>query len=159
MNLPVNVTMIEELESAGLTLEDDSPEPPQDHPMRGLTLVVTGTLETMSRSDAESRIKALGAKASGSVSKKTAYLVAGANAGVGNGQNGGSATVASTDPSFMWEEITQGVAFIMGRQFGGGIGANSFNPLDPLSRNRVRGGIGGFGGGGSLGVELGEVEL
>ncbi len=81
MNLPVNLTMIEELERAGLTLEDDSPEPPQDHPMRGLTLVVTGTLETMSRSDAESKIKALGAKASGSVSKKTAYLVAGANAG------------------------------------------------------------------------------
>ncbi len=81
MNLPVNTTMIEELELAGLTLEDDSPEPPADHPMRGLTLVVTGTLETMSRSDAESRIKALGGKASGSVSKKTAYVVAGANAG------------------------------------------------------------------------------
>ncbi len=81
MNLPVNVSMIEELEKAGLTLEDDSPEPPKDHPMRGLTLVVTGTLESMSRSDAESKIKSLGAKASGSVSKKTAYVVAGANAG------------------------------------------------------------------------------
>lgn len=81
MNLPVNTAMIEELERAGLTLEDDSPEPPKDHPIRGLTLVVTGTLETMSRSDAESRIKALGGKTSGSVSKKTAYLVAGANAG------------------------------------------------------------------------------
>lgn len=81
MNLPVNVTMIEELEQAGLTLEDDSPEPPQDHPIRGLTLVVTGTLESMSRSDAESQIKALGGKASGSVSKKTAFVVAGENAG------------------------------------------------------------------------------
>ena len=81
MNLPLNVTLMEELEKVGLTLEDDSPEPPKDHPMRGLTLVVTGTLDTMSRSDAESRIKALGAKTSGSVSKKTAYVVAGSNAG------------------------------------------------------------------------------
>ncbi len=81
MSLPVNVEMIGQLERAGLTLVDDSPEPPRDHPMRGLTFVVTGTLETMSRSDAESQIKALGAKASGSVSKKTAYLVAGASAG------------------------------------------------------------------------------
>lgn len=81
MSLPVNMTMIEELERASLTLEDDSPEPPKDHPMRGLTFVVTGTLEAMSRSDAESQIKALGGKTSGSVSKKTAYLVAGENAG------------------------------------------------------------------------------
>lgn len=81
MSLPVNMTMIEELERAGLTLEDDSPEPPKDHPMRGLTFVVTGTLETMSRSDAESQIKAFGGKASGSVSKKTAYVVAGTSAG------------------------------------------------------------------------------
>ncbi len=81
MSLPANVSLIDELKNSNLTLEDDSPEPPQDHPMRGLTLVVTGTLETMSRSDAESRIKELGAKTSGSVSKKTAYLVAGENAG------------------------------------------------------------------------------
>lgn len=81
MVLPGNISLIEELEKAGLTLEDDSPEPPSDHPMRGLTLVVTGTLESMSRSEAESKIKSLGAKASGSVSKKTSFLVAGSNAG------------------------------------------------------------------------------
>ncbi len=81
MTLETNISLVEELELAGLTLEDDSPEPPKDHPMRGLTFVVTGTLETMSRSDAEGKIKALGAKASGSVSKKTAFLVAGSNAG------------------------------------------------------------------------------
>lgn len=81
MRLQGNIILINELEAAGLTLEDDSPEPPSDHPMRGLSLVVTGTLETMSRTDAESRIKSAGGKASGSVSRKTAYLVAGANAG------------------------------------------------------------------------------
>ena len=81
MRLPGNETLIERLHAAGLTLEDDSPEPPADHPIRGLTLVVTGTLEAMSRSDAESLIKSLGGKTSGSVSKKTAFLVAGENAG------------------------------------------------------------------------------
>ena len=81
MRLPGNEVLIDELEAAGLTLEDDSPEPPADHPMRGLSLVVTGTLETMSREEAESLIKSFGAKASGTVSRKTAYLIAGANAG------------------------------------------------------------------------------
>lgn len=81
MRLPGNRKLVQELEGAGLTFEDDSPEPPKSHPMRGLTLVVTGTLESMSRSDAEAQIKALGAKAAGSVSRKTAYVVAGENAG------------------------------------------------------------------------------
>jgi DNA ligase (NAD+) len=81
MRLPGNVKLVAELEGAGLTMEDDSPEPPADHPMRGLTLVVTGTLESMSRSEAETLIKSLGGKTSGSVSKKTAYLVAGSSAG------------------------------------------------------------------------------
>ncbi len=81
MQLPRNMELIDSLEAAGLTLVDASPEPPADHPMKGLTFVVTGTLELMSRSQVEARIKQLGAKAAGSVSKKTDYLVAGANAG------------------------------------------------------------------------------
>lgn len=81
MQLQRNKDLIDELEKANLTLKDDSPEPPTDHPMRGLTFVVTGTLESMSRSAAETRVKEVGAKVAGSVSKKTAYVVAGANAG------------------------------------------------------------------------------
>jgi DNA ligase (NAD+) len=81
MQLDTNKELLAELKAAGLNIRDGSPEPPANHPMKGLTFVVTGTLESMSRSDAESKIKSLGAKAAGSVSKKTDFLVAGENAG------------------------------------------------------------------------------
>ncbi len=54
---------------------------PKGDKLAGKTLVVTGTLETLSRSDAEALIVKNGGKASGSVSKKTSYVVAGAAAG------------------------------------------------------------------------------
>jgi len=60
---------------------DDTPEPSADHPANGVTFVVTGRLESMSRSEAQSRIKTLGGKVTGSVTKKTDYLVAGTDAG------------------------------------------------------------------------------
>jgi len=75
----------------------------------------------------------------------------GIGGGLGGGQNGGSASVQSTDPSFMWDFIAEGVAFLMGSGFGGGLGGG-FDPNDPLNRNRFRGGLGGFGGGGGMGA-------
>jgi DNA ligase (NAD+) len=76
-----NQNLVDELIALGVNPIDDTPEPSADHPANGLTFVVTGRLESMSRSEAQSRIKTLGGKATGSVTKKTHYLVAGADAG------------------------------------------------------------------------------
>ena len=76
-----NQNLVDELIALGINPIDDTPEPSADHPANGLTFVVTGRLESMSRSEAQSRIKTLGGKATGSVTKKTHYLVAGADAG------------------------------------------------------------------------------
>ncbi|HEY4212120.1 MAG TPA: NAD-dependent DNA ligase LigA [Steroidobacteraceae bacterium] len=53
----------------------------ENAPLAGLTFVITGSLETMSRDAAQEALQALGAKVSGSVSKKTRFVVAGADAG------------------------------------------------------------------------------
>ena len=53
----------------------------QDSPISGKTIVVTGTLEKLDRRQAETLIESLGGKAAGSVSKKTDYVIAGAEAG------------------------------------------------------------------------------
>ena len=78
-----NVAVVERLRAAGVSLEQEGfgegPKRPQT--LDGLTFVLTGTLEKYSRGDAGSRLKALGAKVSGSVSKKTSFVVAGAAAG------------------------------------------------------------------------------
>ncbi|MEE8045406.1 MAG: NAD-dependent DNA ligase LigA [Dehalococcoidia bacterium] len=76
-----NSQLIDDLIELGVNPIDDTPEPSADHPANGVTFVVTGRLDTMSRSEAQSRIKTLGGKATGSVTKKTNYLVAGAEAG------------------------------------------------------------------------------
>jgi DNA ligase (NAD+) len=76
---PHNVAVVEEL------LKEVSPEPLEaiDHasPVSGKTVVFTGTLERMTRSEAKARAERLGAKVAGSVSKKTHYVVAGPGAG------------------------------------------------------------------------------
>jgi DNA ligase (NAD+) len=52
-----------------------------DSAVSGKTIVLTGTLQTMSRSEAKEKLLALGAKVAGSVSKKTDFVVAGSDAG------------------------------------------------------------------------------
>ena len=76
-----NIALINRLAELGVNPVDDTPEPAADHPVKGLTFVITGKLDTFSRTEAANAVKALGAKAVGSVSKNTDYLVAGADAG------------------------------------------------------------------------------
>ena len=76
---PLNQTLIEELVAAGLNtkcLTEIS-----DQRFAGKTIVVTGTLEQMTRQEATEKIESMGGKAAGSVSKKTSFVVAGPGAG------------------------------------------------------------------------------
>ena len=76
-----NVEAVERLRKAGVLLEEAAPADDVPQTLAGLTFVLTGTLEKYGRADAGARLKAMGAKVAGSVSKKTSYVVAGANAG------------------------------------------------------------------------------
>jgi DNA ligase (NAD+) len=79
---PRNRELIDRLAAAGLKLTGErkvAPVGPQ--PLAGKTFVLTGTLETMARDEAQARIESLGGKVTGSVSRKTHYVVVGADAG------------------------------------------------------------------------------
>ncbi len=79
---PRNRKLVERLQAAGLKMTGErkvAPAGPQ--PLAGKSYVITGTLASMSREDAQARLEALGAKVTGSVSKKTTALVAGTEPG------------------------------------------------------------------------------
>ena len=77
-----NRQVIDKLHQAGVVLRHEiALVNPADLPWHGLTFVVTGTLEAMTRREAEGRIKSLGGAATSSVTRKTSYLVAGESAG------------------------------------------------------------------------------
>ena len=69
------------LAKAGVRLDVPADEPVREGPLTGKTVVVTGTLEQFSRQEAEAAISKAGGRAASSVSKKTGYVVAGAEAG------------------------------------------------------------------------------
>jgi len=71
--------LIEKLRAVGVNMT--SQLRPKGDKLAGLTFVLTGTLPTMSRNEAKEKIEALGGKVSGSVSKKTSYVLAGEEAG------------------------------------------------------------------------------
>ncbi len=93
--VPENLAVLERLRVAGVTLEENlggadaafaeeagvAAHLTEQRPLEGLTFVLTGSLTRFTRSEAGSVLKALGAKVTGSVSKKTSYVVAGEKAG------------------------------------------------------------------------------
>ena len=76
-----NQELIARLRAAGLRFEEEGPAPGTVGPLAGKTFVVTGTLPNWSRDEATERIEAAGGKVTGSVSKKTSFLVAGEDPG------------------------------------------------------------------------------
>ncbi len=76
-----NVAVVERLREAGVVLEEEVEEPDQPQTLAGLTFVLTGTLTGYKRSEAGKLLEAMGAKVTGSVSKKTSYVIAGEAAG------------------------------------------------------------------------------
>lgn len=76
---PQNIALCRRLADAGLLTESTASPTADD--LAGLTFVLTGTLPTMTRDEAETKIKSHGGKCTGSVSKKTSYVIAGDAAG------------------------------------------------------------------------------
>lgn len=81
LNVPANIDLVERLAAAGLTMTFTPPASQEDNTFFGKTLVFTGTMPTLGRAEAKTMAQDVGAKVSGSVSKKTDYVIAGAEAG------------------------------------------------------------------------------
>jgi DNA ligase (NAD+) len=78
---PHNREVVQALRDAGVTWPEGEALAPTEMPLSGITVVLTGTLQSMGRDEAKEKLEALGAKVAGSVSKKTHYVVAGAESG------------------------------------------------------------------------------
>lgn len=81
LSVEENAAVLERLREAGVVLEEEQAGEAAPQTLAGLTFVLTGTLERHTRDEAKAALQAFGAKVSGSVSKKTSYVVAGAAAG------------------------------------------------------------------------------
>jgi len=101
-----NRALLERLRAAGVTwVEHDGQAPGADGALGGLTCVVTGSLESRTRDEAKLRLAGLGAKVTGSVSKKTHFVVAGSAAGskLDKAQQLGVAVLDESDLSALLE--------------------------------------------------------
>lgn len=78
---PANAEVIDALAAAGVRMEDEHQDGRLHQPLAGKTFVLTGTLERMTREQASEAIVALGGKVSSSVSRRTSYVVVGAEPG------------------------------------------------------------------------------
>ncbi len=80
-DVPYNREVVEQLRACGLTWEEGEGMPTAPQTLAGKTFVLTGTLPTLGRDEAKEMIETAGGKVTGSVSKKTDYVIAGAEAG------------------------------------------------------------------------------
>jgi DNA ligase (NAD+) len=78
---PMALEIIARMRAAGVKWKDIDVQRAAALPLAGLTIVITGTLSALQREQAEDALRELGAKVSSSVSKKTSFLVVGADAG------------------------------------------------------------------------------
>lgn len=78
---PHTLALLDDLLSEIVVIDAAPPPSTEGSPVGGKTVVFTGTLETLSRNEAKAQAEALGAKVAGSVSKKTDYVIVGADAG------------------------------------------------------------------------------
>jgi DNA ligase (NAD+) len=78
---PQNKKLVARLAKAGVRMKETAKPKPADGPLTGMTFVLTGTLPNFTRDEAQARIEAAGGKVTSSVSKKTSYVVAGADPG------------------------------------------------------------------------------
>jgi DNA ligase (NAD+) len=95
---PRNAALIERLQAAGVKVTGErkvAPAGPQ--PLAGKSYVITGTLAEMSREEAQARLEALGAKVTGSVSKKTTALIVGAEPGASKTEKASALGIATLD--------------------------------------------------------------
>jgi DNA ligase (NAD+) len=76
-----NRQLVERLTASGLTVREERTGTAKSRPLDGLKLVITGRLDTMTRPEAEERLRTAGANVTSSVSKKTSAVIAGADAG------------------------------------------------------------------------------
>ena len=79
--VPANREIVDKLRRAGVRVADERSHANGEHKLAGLTFVLTGRLETLTRPQAEERLRQAGANVAGSVSKKTSFVVAGEEAG------------------------------------------------------------------------------
>lgn len=80
-SIPDNIAVIDRLAASGVTVAEERRKPELPQTLAGLTFVLTGALDSLTRDEAGARLKARGAKVASSVSKKTSFVVAGEAAG------------------------------------------------------------------------------
>jgi DNA ligase (NAD+) len=104
---PRNAALIERLQAAGLKMSGERkvvPAGPQ--PLTGKSYVVTGTLASMSREEAQAKLESLGAKVTGSVSKKTTALIVGTEPGASKVEKAATLGTATLDEAGLLSLLT-----------------------------------------------------